>query len=101
MTDKEKYIMGRAEFLADETGCSLTKGTEIAIKEYEANEKGWTVVYTPWEDLDGKERVAGRFKTTKEKNEFIEKIYKSGSGWDEDELHSLRVINDYNYILPQ
>ena len=30
-------------------------------------EKGWTVTYIPWEDIEGKPRVAGRFKTTKEK----------------------------------
>ena len=30
-------------------------------------EKWWTVTYIPWEDIEGKPRVAGRFKTTKEK----------------------------------
>lgn len=39
MTDKEKYIMGRAEFLADTEGCSLTEATKIAEKEYEEGPK--------------------------------------------------------------
>lgn len=62
-------------------------------------EKGWTVVYLPWEDMEGKPIVAGRFKTTKEKDEYLEKIYQQGSGWVEDELSTVRVINDYNYHL--
>lgn len=62
-------------------------------------EKGWTIVYYPWEDIQCKPRVAGRFKTTKEKDEFLEKIYKHDSGWLEEELSTISVINDYNYQL--
>ena len=48
-------------------------------------EKGWTVTYIPWEDMEGRPRVAGRFKTTREKDEFLEKIHEPDSGWmDED-----------------
>lgn len=64
------------------------------------DQKGWTVIYYPWEDLEGKPRVIGRFKTTKEKDDFINKIHKSDSGWMEEELETVSVINDYNYHLP-
>ena len=37
-------------------------------------EKGWTVTYIPWEDIEGKPRVAGRFKATKEKMNFLERF---------------------------
>ena len=65
----------------------------------EIEEKGYTIVYYPWDDMECKPRVAGRFKTKKEKDEYLEKIYKPGSGWLEEELKSLYIINDYNYIL--
>lgn len=64
------------------------------------DEKGWTITYLPWDDMECKERVAGRFKTTKEKDEFLEKIYKPDSGWMEEELATISIHNDYNYILP-
>lgn len=64
-------------------------------------EKGWTVTYIPWEDMEGKPRVVGRFKTTKEKDEFLEKIHKPDSGWMDEELAMIGVINDYNYMLPR
>lgn len=64
-------------------------------------EKGWTITYIPWEDMEGKPRVAGRFKTTKEKDEFLEKIHKPDSGWMDEELTMIGVINDYNYMLPR
>ena len=34
-------------------------------------ENGWTIIFYPWDDLSGKPRVAGRFKTTKEKDDFF------------------------------
>ena len=64
-------------------------------------EKGWTITYIPWEDMEGKPRVAGRFKTTKEKDDFLEKIHKPDSGWLDDELAMIGIINDYNYMLPR
>ena len=63
------------------------------------NEKGYTVIYYPWEDLKGLPRVAGRFKTVEEKNQFLEKIYDVNSGWLPEELSSICVFNDYNYQL--
>ena len=51
--------------------------------------------------MEGKPRVVGRFETTKEKDEFLEKIYKSDSGWMEEELMTLGIHNDYNYVLPR
>lgn len=42
-------------------------------KSEKMKETGYTVIYLPWEDMEGKPRVAGRFKTEKEKDEFIEK----------------------------
>lgn len=64
-------------------------------------EKGWTVTYIPWEDMEGKPRVAGRFKTTKEKDDFLDSLYEEGNGWMEEELATLGIINDYNYMLPR
>lgn len=64
-------------------------------------EKGWTVTYIPWEDTEGRPRVAGRFKTTREKDEFLEKIHEPDSGWMDEELAMISIINDYNYILPR
>lgn len=63
-------------------------------------EKGWTVTYYPWEDMEGKPRVVGRFKTTEEKDKFLDKIYAKDSGWTGEELSTLSIINDYNYLLP-
>ena len=34
MTKKDIYIMGRAEYLADHEGYSLTEGCKIAEKEW-------------------------------------------------------------------
>ena len=67
----------------------------------ENKDKGYTIVYLPWEDLEGKPRVAGRFKTKEEKDEYLEKIYDKDSGWMDEELSSILVINDYDYILPR
>lgn len=64
-------------------------------------EKGWTITYIPWEDMEGKPRVAGRFKTTKEKDDFLNSLYEEGNGWMEEELATLGIINDYNYMLPR
>ena len=58
-------------------------------------EKGWTITYIPWEDMEGKPRVAGRFKTTKEKDDFLESLYERDNGWLEEELATLSIINDY------
>ena len=68
---------------------------EVEIEE----EKGWTITYIPWEDMEGNPRVAGRFKTTKEKDEFLEKIHKPDSGWLDEEFATLGIINDYYYML--
>lgn len=62
--------------------------------------KGFTLVYFPWEDMEGKPRVARRYKTEKEKDDFLQKIYEPDSGWME-ELSTVSVIDDYNYTLPR
>lgn len=64
-------------------------------------DKGFTVVYFPWDDIKGRPRVAGRFKTEKEKDAFLQKIYESDSGWMDEELSTVSVIDDYNYMLPR
>ena len=81
----EKYKLGQFK----------TSHFEREIEE----EKGWTITYIPWEDMEGKPRVEGRFKTTKEKDEFLEKIHKPNSGWLDEEFATLGIINDYNYML--
>lgn len=64
-------------------------------------EKGWTIVYIPWEDLRGLPRVIGRFRTTEEKDLFLKCICKEDSGYTTEELQTISVINDYNYHLPR
>ena len=39
MTQKEQYVMGRAEYLNEYEGVSLTEGCEIAEKEWEEKNK--------------------------------------------------------------
>lgn len=34
MTPKDQYVMGRAEYLSEKKGISLTEGCEIAEKEW-------------------------------------------------------------------
>ena len=65
------------------------------------NENGWTVIYFPIDDDFGLPRVAGRFKTDKEKDEFLRSIYKNDSGWTNEEIEMIQVIHDYNYHLPR
>lgn len=36
--------------------------------------------YIPWDDLKGRPRVAGRFKTIEEKNKFLDQIFDVNSG---------------------
>lgn len=65
--------------------------------ELNKEEKGWTIVYIPWENLEGKPRVAGRFKTTAEKDEYMNIIPEKLLP---EELETVSIINDYNYHLP-
>lgn len=58
---------------------------------------GYTIVYYPWDDMECKPKVAGRFKTAKEKDEFLEKIHKPDSGWLEEELNTIMIVHDYYY----
>lgn len=44
------------------------------------SDNGYTIIFYPWEDMSGKPRVAGRFKTEKEKNDFLDEIYSEKSG---------------------
>lgn len=61
---------------------------------------GFTLVYIPWDNLEGRPRVVGRFKTIKEKNKFLDQIFDVNSGWLPEELGTLCVMDDYNYRLP-
>lgn len=67
--------------------------------EVTMEDKGFTIVYFPWEDIEGRTRVAGRFKTEEENDDFLQKIYEPESGWMEEELSTVSVIDNYNYIL--
>lgn len=63
-------------------------------------ENGYTVFFIPWEDLAGKPRVLGRFKTKEEKDNYLEKIYNvEESGFTDEELQTISVVNDYNYMI--
>lgn len=64
-------------------------------------EKGYTVTYFPWDDITGRPRVAGRFMTKEEKDAFLKKISQPDSGWMDEELMTVTVIDDYNYMLPR
>jgi hypothetical protein len=61
------------------------------------NEKGWTITFIPWENLTSRERVLKRLKTTEEKDEFMKNISKYGLS--PEERCTIRIYNDYNYIL--
>lgn len=61
-------------------------------------EKGFTVTFISWDD--SKPRVAGRFKTGEDLNMFIDSIHKSDSGWLDEELQTITIHEDYNYMLP-
>lgn len=63
--------------------------------------KGWCIFYTPWEDMTGKPRVIGRFKTTVEKDQKLKEIYSSPekSGFLDEELMTIQIVNDYWYML--
>lgn len=65
-----------------------------------ADNNGYTIVYIPWDDMNCKPRVAGRFKTEAEKDAYLESIHKPDAGWIDEELSTITVINDYNYMLP-
>lgn len=73
--------------------------SDIHCDENVADSKGWTIVGIPYNDPEGKPVVYGRFKTTKEKDEYLKNIYKPDSGWMEEEISMLQVINDFNYSL--
>lgn len=60
-------------------------------------EKGWTITFIRWDD--GEKRVAGRFKTTKEKDDFLKRIHEANSGWTSEELESIGIINDYYFTV--
>lgn len=60
--------------------------------------KGYTIIYYPVED-NGRPRVAGRFKTVDEKNQFLSEIYNIDSGWKPEELATLMTKDGYNYSL--
>ena len=77
--------------------CPACRKARRAVKNAQ-QPKGWAAVYTDWDD--GKLKVARRFKTDDEKNEFIESLHKPGCGFLEEEIESMYFVNDYNYILP-
>ena len=58
---------------------------------------GYTVIYYRFED--GKPCVAGRFETAEEKDKFLEEINAPDSGWLYEELMSISVVPNYNYML--
>lgn len=63
------------------------------------NKKGWTITFIPWEDDFGRERVYGRYETDEEKDDALKEIYNKDSGWLPEELSTVCVINDINYLL--
>lgn len=59
--------------------------------------KGFTVTCFRWEDA--KEWVEGRFDTKEEMKNFLDDIHKPDSGWLDEELQTIRIINDKHYLL--
>lgn len=80
-------------------GVETTGKLDIYLNQDEQR-KGWTIIFVPLDDMDGKPRVAGRFLVAEEKNEFLNEIYSEGSGWTEGELATINIINNYGYMLP-
>lgn len=62
--------------------------------------KGWCIFYIPWDDMEGKPRVIGRFKTTEEKDQRLKEIYtNTESRFLDEELMTIQIVNDYWYML--
>ena len=66
----------------------------------EPKEKGYTIVYIPYDDDFGKPRVWRRCDTEQEKNACLAEINSENSGWLPEELATVSVIPDKNYMLP-
>lgn len=64
----------------------------------EMENKGYTITYCDWDT--GKYRVAERFKTEKEKYDFLKEINSKNSGWLDEELSTICIHYDYNFMLP-
>lgn len=60
--------------------------------------KGYCVWYYDYET--GKPRVAGRYRTEEEKDKKLEEISSPDSGWLPEEIATISVENDYNFMLP-
>lgn len=63
----------------------------------EDSANGYSVLFTRSDD--GKTMVARRFDTRKEVDDYLEEINKPGSGWFPEELESLSIVPDKNWIL--
>lgn len=61
---------------------------------------GYTVIYFPNGDPNSIPVIAGRFKTTKEKDIFLEKLVSEKSKLKESEKRMIIVVNDYDYKIP-
>ena len=59
---------------------------------------GYTITYFDYDT--GKPRVADRFRTKEEVDKFLEAITADGSGWTSEEISTISLHNDYNYMLP-
>ena len=59
--------------------------------------KGYTVVFIPWEDMEGREKVIGRFGYKSNKDKFIKEILSGHTGMTLEEINTVTVIDDYNY----
>ena len=59
---------------------------------------GYTITYFDYDT--GKPRVADRFRTKEEVDKFLEAITADGSGWTSEEISTVSLHNDYNYMLP-
>ena len=67
---------------------------KLAIED---STNGYSVLFIRSDD--GKVMVARRFDTKKEVNDYLDKINKPGSGWFPEELESLSVVPNKNWIL--
>lgn len=104
----EEPNCGRCDHVCDDFDCSGKCGAENWWAGYirtesivdETNEKGYTIIYVPYDDMAGKPRVWRRCDTTEEKNACLAEINSEKSGWLQEELATVSVIPDKNYMLP-
>ena len=93
MHDPNSWDKIRGEFM--ELAYSLPK---ISTNETDIESQGYSIVYISL--ADEKLHIAGRFDTKKEKENFLKEVRSFKTQLMVEEINTILVINDKNFILP-